>query len=138
MSSLLKEVYFHSRIPMTSHGRRSWYWSFIFDFGTGYATLESDDNRYSLSIWQDGSICGVLAIHSTQHEDINMLCPYGPHPSVIQRTFNAMEIPENYMVLKVSGIKEASGVAQGILVHAVAQLPLAEIPYAVATMAIYT
>ena len=47
------------------------------------------------------------------HEDIDMLCPYSLHPSVIQRTFNAMETPENWMVLKASGIKEDSGVAQG-------------------------
>ena len=45
-----------------------------------------------------------------------------------------METPENCVILKVSGIKEASGIAHGILVHAVAQLPLAEIPYTVATM----
>ena len=66
------------------------------------------------------SICGILAIHSTQHEDINMLCPYSPHPSVVQRISNVMETPENSMALNVSGIKEDSGVAQGILVHAVA------------------
>ena len=68
---------------MVSRGGWSWCWPYIFDFDIGYATLESDDNRYSLSIGQDGSICGILAIHSIQHEDINMLCPYSPHPSVI-------------------------------------------------------
>ena len=38
-----------------------------------------------------------------------------------------METPENCMVLKMSGIKEDSGVAQGTL------LPLADIPHTVAT-----
>lgn len=117
---------FHGEVPMARSGGWSWCPPSIFDLDSvGHPVPQvdtdiSDKSEYE-AVWinVNGTAQSDFTVLLVKQDDTDKVYPVGSHPAVRARITEALEKPEQCLILKVGGKTAESQITPGILVRPV-------------------